>query len=108
MALVRNNYSGILKSLSSLKILLRSGGLGEDELNRLQSHFSRIEELERVWLAGNLDGIDREQTLWERRQPLACCRDGCRSDISAFIIARDGRVLPEVIFRPLPTLLTFC
>ncbi len=64
MGFTKGSYDEILHSLASLEALLRSGGLGDDELNRLRSHASHVEKIEAARLTGNLDGLDRDQTLW--------------------------------------------
>jgi hypothetical protein len=64
MALLKSSYAEILESLTSLEALLRTGGLRDGELTRLQSHRSSVARIEEARLAGNLDGIDRDQTLW--------------------------------------------
>jgi hypothetical protein len=64
MALIRGSYGQILETLGLLESQLRSGGLQDDELERLRSHSSRVQQIETARRAGNLDLIDRDQTLW--------------------------------------------
>jgi len=64
MALLRSNYGEIIELLTLLAARLRTGGLQEAELTRLRSHRGRIDVLERARLAGNLEAVDLDQTLW--------------------------------------------
>lgn len=64
MPMLRSNYDEIIESLTLLEAHLRAGGLREAELARLRSHRVRIDALERARLMGNLESVDRDQTLW--------------------------------------------
>lgn len=64
MPLANRTYSALLESLALLERLLQSAGLGDAELKRLRSHASRVEKLEAARIAGTLDAVDRDLTLW--------------------------------------------
>lgn len=64
MSFKKNTYSEILKALERLEVLLRSGGLHDDELGRLKATIQTVEALEAARRDGTLGNIDKDQTLW--------------------------------------------